>query len=358
MINNATVPSIPYIAYSLFKFLANHPLIVHPVVTDPITKEPVSIAVFQFMHGFPTEEGLICSIYPSYQNTQDTPAPPTSTAISTLFKTHDLGQNYDEAIYHFIIEFSMREVSFPGANVSTDSDLTTVPTDALVEPNQRFFIKQDTREVPLYLNPPMDIIGDYLEITRLALNDVTHKEDFPINVKSIEVIHSNYSSSGWDTGTGAITHKGYLSLRITAFTSRGWRDKFILPLERINLDYSHSVSRIQLDGAEPESITGRVIEGESSNCIAISEKGTPYGVATLDSTGKVPSYQLPASSSDAVAQIENHNHDSNAHSLLLSGKQDHTETLDSLNEAVPAAGLVISNGVQYSTTTSLDGGLF
>ncbi|GEM_PF-4348893 len=43
---------------------------------------------------------------------------------------------------------------------------------------------------------------------------------------------------------------------------------------------------------------------------------------------------------------------------VLSTKQPHTDTLDSLESAAPGAGLLVSNGIRYFTTTSLDGGEF
>lgn len=365
MLRSATVPSIPYLAYGLFKFLANHPLFIKPLVLDPITEEPVPIAGYQFMRGLPLDEGLLCSIYPGFQKTDDTPASPTTNAASALYKTYDLGHNYDEVLYHFIVEFSMREVAFPGLNTATDKDLITTPEDALVHPNQRFLVKQGTREVPLSLNPPMDIIGDYLELTRLALNDVTHAELYPLNVKSIEVVHSNYNSSNWNEGTNVVIHRGYVYLRISAFTSRGWRDKFILPLEKINLQTNRELTQAQLTGtSEVDSIIGRVTEQQGVidvDAIPLAEKGAPNGVATLDARMKIQLEQLPDNLIDQENFFAEHNTSFEAHPDLrdlVEEKQAHTPVLDSLNQAAPAAGLVVSNGVQYSTTNNLDGGSF
>ncbi len=291
MLSRIVTPSLPYLNYALFKFLSNHPLFVEPLVVHPVTKLFVPISTYRFMDGFPLEEGLICSIFPSYSSEALTS--PTSSNVSALYKPYDLGTgNHDEVMYHFVIKFQYKEVNIDGGEFSSDPELTTVPSRAVVNPRQLLLLSNETREQTLVLNPPLDIIGDYLELTRLAIGDVQHRKEFPLNIRSAEVVHTNYSSAAWSGKANSFVNEGHLLLRITAYISRGWRDKFLVPLEEVRLDLSNEVSQLPLlESYDTELLTVEV--NEANNYIPLSQKGAPFGVAPLDANGRLPNYLLP-----------------------------------------------------------------
>lgn len=384
MLSRVVVPSIPYLNYSLFKFLANHPLLVEPLVFHPISKQHVPVSSYRFMDGIPLGDGLVCSIFPGFEKKDSTS--PTSTAVSVLYKTHDMGHNHDEAVYHFVVKFQFKEVNIEGSAVSTDPDLITVPDRALVDPRQRLLIPSTTQEVELVLNPSLDIIGDYMELTRLALSDVQHYKDFPVKVRSVEVVHQNFGTPEWNQGLNSFISEGYLLIRMHAFISRGWRDKFLVPLEKINLELQNNELAQAIESyQQPDPALEQGVQAYEAEYILVQEKGQPLGVATLDSQGKVLISQLPdlggtinshllapdphpqyASKDSVQTALANKADLTHTHPIsevinlqsALDAKQDHTGILDSLNTAAPAAGFLVSNGVQYQTTNNLDGGEF
>lgn len=237
MQSRIVVPSIPYLAQLLFKILSNHPLLNSSLITHPIKNTPIPIKTFRFMDGFPleaSEDSVVCAIFPSFA--KETPASPSSTAVSTLYKSYDLGTSgYEEVIYHFVIKFFYQEVVLPGTFIETDKEAITSSSNHLINPSDFLLISQEEKEVQLSINPGLNIIGDYLELSRLALLDINALSETPLGIKSLEVIHQNYPSPKWDGDSNIFVHNGNLLLRVNAYSSRGWRDKFLVPMENFNL---------------------------------------------------------------------------------------------------------------------------
>lgn len=231
--NLAPIPSLTNLTYSLYKYVANHPLIINPPVIHPITEEQIHIQRYRLYPGLAPGAGLTCSIYP-YAGSGDQPNPRTSS-VSGLFEPHDISEHgTDHAVYHLIIEFYYNEVTL--GNVSIDPDLIIVPEEAVTHPDQILLTSNETKAVDLEINPAIDIIGNYLALARYVVSDWFHKQIFPLKVKSFEVLYENIStSSNWEDNENVYFHKGLVMTRLDAYVSRGWRDKFINPLEKINI---------------------------------------------------------------------------------------------------------------------------
>lgn len=242
MITNksAIYPSVTSLYYSIYQYLSTHPLMNKGLVVDPITEQPVNISQYRLMGGFPTNEGLTCSIYPLFES--GNLSSPSTISASVLYGSYDLGAgNTDAASYHFVVDFNYRSnITVDGLNRSTDDYLIKVPAEHITYPDERGMLGFKTKEVDLYTNPSLDVVADYLELARLALCDVTHQkfysfgQDYRGTLGKVEPIHINFPTISWDKGTSVIDCRGYLLIRLMSYVTRNWRDIFNLPLEEVN----------------------------------------------------------------------------------------------------------------------------
>jgi hypothetical protein len=229
------VPSLSYLNKALFKYIANHPLIINPPVFHPITKERVEIERYKLFNGIELESGLACSIFPHYQDPPTAPDP-SSHNVSALFSPHNLGPDgNDQAVYHFVIKFHYSNLIL-GNQVEGD-DITLVNREAATHPNQILLTSFSKKNVELQINPGADIIGNYLEILRLVIEDPIHKAVYQpfIEVDSIELLLINLRSVPWEKKKEIYFHEGEALIRIDSYVSRGWRDKFLHKIKDINL---------------------------------------------------------------------------------------------------------------------------
>lgn len=244
------VPSSSFLCRHLLKYLTNHPLFIAPLVYNPSTLEYVPISQYRFMGGISINDGLTCSIFPGFtSNNPDASPSPADIKASVLYKPYEMGnqgRTHDEARYSFIIQFTHRGINADGYTPSTDIDLTNTPSNAIIYPNDIGLVDLNSIDtIDVYLNPSLDIVSNYLELTRLALCDIEyHKQfylgnpeyHFPGTYNNIEVIHQDFSSLNWTEKASSVFCTGYLLISLTLYVSRGWREKFNLPLTNINLD--------------------------------------------------------------------------------------------------------------------------
>lgn len=233
-------PSMTSIHYSIYKFLANHPLLNRELVIDPITEEPVNINQYRLMGGFPVNEGLTCSIYPLFESEDiSSLSKASSGTVSIMYESYDLGGNTDLAKYHFIIEYSHRGVNVDGLNEITEPALTEIPVEHLLYPYELGPLTSQTKKATLYINPSLDIVSNYLELTRLALCDNFHHsnfsfgEDYRGTLDKVTPIYMNFPSINWEKSTSVIDCKGYLLIRLDSYVTRDWRRLWNFPLKEI-----------------------------------------------------------------------------------------------------------------------------
>ena len=237
------LPSVVHIYYSLFRYLSNHPLLNYPLVFDPLTQEQIPISQYRFIGGLATNTGLTCSIYPGFSSNATYIAPsPATISASVLYKPYNLGNNEDEARFHFVIEYQYQSLVADGINQIADSDLITTPTNYVVYPQDVGLTSSNTQSLTLFISPAQDIVANYLELTRFALCDRPYHrqfllgDHFPGTLENVEIIHQNFESIHWEKHTNAAFCKGYLLIGLTAYLTRDWRKIFNIPLTKVDLD--------------------------------------------------------------------------------------------------------------------------
>jgi hypothetical protein len=242
MLDSVVAPSITTLYYSIYYFLVNHPLLNNGLVKHTLTGEPVEVSQYRVgLGGFPVNDGLTCSIYPLFDDNNLTS--PATINASVLYNTYNLGvANEDEAKYHFIIDYSYRSINVDGQNRVEDEALIKVPKNHVVFPKDIGKVNRETKEVDLYINPALDVVTQYIELTRLALEDTSHQWKFPLgnNVYStlgrVEPIHINLPTIPWQKGTSVLDTRGYLLIRLNGYMTRDWRKIWEFPLEDISLE--------------------------------------------------------------------------------------------------------------------------
>ncbi len=222
-------PTITNITYALYNFISNHPLIANPPVYHPLTKEQIKIQKYRLYDGLNVDNGLVCSIYPFPGTGDEKPPNPRTTSVSVMYDTYDLGESgCDKAVYHIAISLFYNELAIN--NIITD----TVPDTGVIHPNDILLTSSAQKSINLEINPGISIIGDYLDLLRLVISDRDYKPNWPMPVNSFEAVYGNLKTNRWESER-IYFQEGTLMTRLDAYISRGWRDKFIQPLEDINI---------------------------------------------------------------------------------------------------------------------------
>lgn len=221
-------PSIIYYCEGLFKSIANHPLFNTPFVKHPVTTESVSVSSYRFMEGIEIDQGLICSIYPSFSSQNEAPPSPGTISASCIYNDNfSLGNEEREIIYHILIKFTYKEVNIDSLNPSNDL-MTKIKTYS-ADPKTINFSSKKSSTVNLYLNPSLSIISEYLELTRMVLLSSNWISRF-FDCTNLDIRYLNYPSINWSKGKNSYFSEGHMLLAITSHIRVGWEDKFILPV--------------------------------------------------------------------------------------------------------------------------------
>lgn len=229
------IPSIPFINTSLFKYIANHPLITKPLVRHPITDDLVLIDKFRLYSGLNTEGGLICSIYPYGKLEDGELIRPAAINTSAYYQPYSMGNEHDEATYNFIVEFALNEVLVPESFPVNDPAINRTPDNGIVYPADRFTVQIGQKEVDLEISPSVYVLGEYLELVRLVISDKEYRPNFPIPVSSMEVMSIHIPPKPWHK-EGIFFHSAYLIVCLKSFISRTWRDKLRPRILDISVD--------------------------------------------------------------------------------------------------------------------------
>ena len=229
------LPSLTSLTYSLFSYISKHPLIISPPVFHPLQGNKVLIERYRLFNGIELDQGLACSIFPYYQEATTLPEPRTVSA-SALYVPENVGNaTHDRAVYHIAVRFHYGNNIL--GNKLEDEDLIYVPSESLTHPDQILLTSRTNRKVDLYINPGSDIIGNYLEVLRFVITDPEYGREFmrSNNVKSMEMLYSNIKSIAWEKDKGIYFHTGEALIRFDAYISRGWRDRFNVPITDVRL---------------------------------------------------------------------------------------------------------------------------
>lgn len=230
------LPSLTSLTYGIYSHVSKHPLIVSPPIFHPLTGEKILINKYKLFNGIELEQGLTCSIFPYYQDAAILPEPRTANA-STIYTPQQVGRGtYDLAIYHIAIRFHYGNNIL--GNKVEDEDLIYVPSESVTHPDQILLTSLVGRKVDLYINPGSDIIGNYLELLRLVIEDEEFNQELKssLNIKSMELLYTNLRSTPWEKDKGIYFHSGEALIRFDAYVSRGWRDRFDVPISELRIN--------------------------------------------------------------------------------------------------------------------------
>lgn len=229
-------PGLSNLIRCIFIYLSNHPLFINPIVKHPLTNESIGISRYRLHDGIEVRDGLTCSIF-AYAGAQGGIPTPSSRNVSSLFEPYDLGSNgQDMARFHIVIKFSFNEV---GINrTSTNEDIIQVPAWSTFGVGQRLLTSNTKKNVILEINPGIDIIQDYLMITKYIIDDSIHCSEFPLEgINSFEMLSQNVKSIRWEDQDAVYFQEGVAVTQFDAYISRGWRNSLNpLYLSRTNIN--------------------------------------------------------------------------------------------------------------------------
>ncbi len=237
--NLTLLPSLSYFSIYILKAISNHPLIVNPIISDPLTDELVPISKYRLRSGLYIGTGLACSIYP-YGVKEINP----TVANSVIYKPYNLGASIVEAIHHLIVEYSINAVNYDGTNAVEDPLLISAPSkSALNREEEILFTNSPSSSISLEINPSTFILSDYLELTRLILNDVSPNTNLTISndappIRNLEVVSANIDPIAWDKQKEIYFHSGKLLIRFESYLSNDWKGKFNVNINEFQLDTS------------------------------------------------------------------------------------------------------------------------
>ena len=239
MIPNTVSPSLPQLCRLLQVYLRAHPLFANGLVFHPLTKERVYVNKWRMYPGFLVDAGLLtCSVYPYSGG-----ASPNTKSASATYGAYDLGhEGHEEATYHVMVDFGMLDPAGPMGQVDvsevdlweSDPYLTYLNSDNVL--SRITGIASNTVEI----HPPREILGEYVELTRLAINDMNHRRLFQLNVRSMEMVNCQLVTMPWEKGTSLVLHQGLCMLKIVAYVARTWRP----------IDYLKEIDVALKDGVE------------------------------------------------------------------------------------------------------------
>ena len=222
---NVLTPTLNSLTKGLFRYIANHPFIINTQVCHPLTDEQVFVERYRTYDGINLQSGLTCSIY------ADTPR------ASAEFKPYDLGEcGQDMATYYINIKYSYNEVIL--GNVEDDPNLIEVPSWTEYGLGENLLTSNTKKNVTLEINPGIEIIQDYLQLTKWIIDDFYHFKEFPIpGIKSMEMVNQTVKTKRWEEDDTIYFQEGKALIRFDAYITRGWRDKLNpLYLSRTNIN--------------------------------------------------------------------------------------------------------------------------
>lgn len=216
------IPNLAILCRCLIQYIASHPLVISPVVVHPLTGEKVYINAYRNFDGIEVRSGLTCSVF-AYAGSSGGIPTPNSMSTSAVFAPYDIGSGMDECRFHLVIKYSYNEV------ILGKTTEMQIPASAVFGVGQRLLTSNTNRNVTLEINPGIEIIQNYLSVTKIIIDDVIHKRDFPIPANSFEVVSFNVKSKRWEEDDTIYFQEGVAMTLFQAHMAKGWRDD-LLPL--------------------------------------------------------------------------------------------------------------------------------
>lgn len=206
----APLPNLNSLTKCLALYLAKHPLMSMNLIKHPLTKEPVNIESFRLYDGLEVKSGLNCAVYAH---------PGGSGSPSASFQPYDLGsRGTDKGEFFIIIKYFYNEVAI------NNETINNIPTTTTLSTGGNLLTSNIERNVIIEINPGIEIIQEYLCLTKYILDDVDYKKDFPMGVSSFQMLYQNVKTTRWEDNTSIYFQEGHAMTQFTGYVSRGWRD--------------------------------------------------------------------------------------------------------------------------------------
>ena len=276
MINNI-FPSFRQLIWSIIVGLSSHPRIQSPNVFFPVligeeNNEPTEI----FIERWKTYDGievqspnLTCAVFPYNQSSNSSSFADTSA----VFEPYELGrEGQRKAIYNFVIKLYFTGVAINntirvpyyivrnnnnyssphGVNFFVSPDLNLKDGSELLKAHEKFHKNRSEykslidKEIDIEINPAEEILREYIDILRTALDDLPFI--LPWKIKSSEVKAYDFPTTSWSQEDPNIffhTAHVYWSVKLYVPSSSQLRTMIPIPdqnlVEQINLNISRSL---------------------------------------------------------------------------------------------------------------------
>ena len=206
----APLPNLNSLTKCLATYIARHPLMSLNLIKHPTTRKVVNVNNYRLYDGLEVKEGLNCAVYAH---------PGGSGKPSVMFEPYDLGsKGTDKATFYLIIKYFYNEVAI------NNNTILKIPTSASLSTAGNLLTSNNEREVIMEINPGIEIIQEYLALTKYMLDDVVYKRDFPMGVSSFVMLYQNVKNTRWEDNTTVYFQEGHALIRLTGYVSRGWRN--------------------------------------------------------------------------------------------------------------------------------------
>jgi hypothetical protein len=223
-ISKIVTPSSYYIARILQQYLASHYLFYNPIVTNGATGNIVGIDQWRLYEGFPLNTDLLyCTVTPLMLSNYASPHSNSATAVYDAYNLSKHG--YTQSTFYSKITFEFLSSWAPGDNIDTyEIAIKKVWDETKNHPDGTVPITGETTTTVDY-NPYIEVISEYLEITRLAINDIEQQKFYlkNLNVHNIICNHSGLLSGPWEQNKNLLSHKGYVMIQTLAYVPTQWR---------------------------------------------------------------------------------------------------------------------------------------
>lgn len=205
-------PTLNTLTTGTVKYLSNHPLLLNSTICHPLTKEQIEISKYRTYDGQVLENGLVCSVYAE------------ASKPAAIFEPYDLGENgLDLAVFLINVKFSYNEVVL--GNIEKDPNLIEVPAWTQYGLRQSLLTSNTKKSVILEINPGIQIIQEFLSIVKYAIDDAQLYNDFPVPVKSLQIVNQTVKTKRWEEDDTIYFQEGQTLIRFDAYIPRGWREK-------------------------------------------------------------------------------------------------------------------------------------
>jgi hypothetical protein len=267
-------PTVRQVVLATLVGLSSHPRVQNPGIYYVNTKLEQKIARWRSYGGYELEEDkLTCSVYPAYTSraTKGT-APSISRRKSIEYAPYTLGQHSDatsmeEATYTIIVELAFRDATLGestmvpydylidlgnegplltqhGLNVMTHEgthlDLSTTDLEDF-QPSLEG-VQRLQSQLQVQVLPAEELLREYMELIRLALNDMGTMR--PFSIRSSRVVSIDFPTSSWTQhATDVLFHSAFLIWELSLYPPTSWKDIYFIPANNIsvNLD-EHNIS--------------------------------------------------------------------------------------------------------------------